>query len=73
VATGVAFWKGLLWSYGGRNEFRKQIIKEPTQEQWFDSNPRQVFFRDAPLSSVPRHILDKPDGASEGSQHHNNY
>ena len=65
VVTAYVGWKGLLWSYGGKAEFRKYVIKEPMDQEWFNANPKHVFFRDAPLARVPRHIIDKPSGDSD--------
>eukprot|EP00760_Papus_ankaliazontas_P024442 PhM_4_TR2312/c0_g1_i2/m.45947 len=60
--TGVAAvyggYRALMWSYGGRDEFRRQILLDPNEKEWFMVNPRKVFFRDAPLSNVPTQMPD---------------
>ena len=56
MLASYAGFKTLIWSYGGRDEFRRQIMTEPQEKEWFMVNPRKVFFRDAPLSNVPTRI-----------------
>lgn len=69
----VGGWKLLMWSYGGRESFRQLIMKDPYEEQWYLGNPRSIFYREAPLGSVPTHLVEKPAGDPDGHKHHNNY
>ena len=62
-------WRLLLWSYGGREEFRRQIIREPLEGEWFLSNPKHVFFREAPLANVPEKI--DPESVTTHTHHKN--
>jgi hypothetical protein len=66
-------WRALLWSYGGREGFRRAVIQEPHEDEWFQANPRQIMYRDSPLANVPHHIVDKPDGHAMAHNHHENY
>lgn len=58
-------WHFYLWSFGGREEYRRLWIQQPIEERWYDSNPRQVFFRDAPLSAIPKQLTEKPAGSPD--------
>lgn len=62
---GRHMWHLYLWSFGGREEYRRLWIQQPIEEQWYNSNPRQVFFRDAPLSAIPKHLTEKSSGDPE--------
>ncbi len=64
---GWVIWRGMIWSFGGRAEMRRLWINEPLKEHWFENDPGKVFFRDAPLSAVPRHITDKPAGHADAA------
>ena len=72
ISGGIAcygLWQMFIWSFGGRAEMRRLTINEPLQEKWFESDPaKTVFFRDAPLSNVPKHITDKPAGSKEAAE-----
>jgi hypothetical protein len=56
----------LMWSYGGADNFTYLLLKEPMEKQWFNVNPKKVFFRDAPLSAVPD---TEPEGLVEKVPH----
>jgi hypothetical protein len=70
-------WKLLLWSYGGRDNFRRAVITDPLDEQWHLANPRQIFFRDAPLAHLPDYVQDYQKGFevkdSPPHDHHQNF
>ena len=63
-----ALWKILLWSYGGREEFRRQVLVEPYEKEWFMVNPKEVFYRRAPLSNIPQQIPKEIDALCEMPQ-----
>lgn len=73
AAVLYACYRGIMWSFGGRDNFRKIVLREPMEGEWFDVNPRGIAYRDAPLSAVPEHITAKPTGDVEGHRHHQNW
>ena len=61
LGTGLsvyASWKCLMWAYGGQKQFVTTVFKEPLQKEWFMVNPKNVFFREAPLSNIPEKLPD---------------
>ena len=70
-------WRLMLWSYGGRDMFRRMVITDPLDEEWHLANPRQIFFRDAPLAHLPDYLQDYQKSLqpkdSPQHQHHSNY
>ena len=64
ILTCWSLWHLLLWSFGGREEFRRQVIIEPQRQEWFMQNPKKVFWRDAPLSNLPVQIPEEIDKLS---------
>eukprot|EP00759_Apiculatamorpha_spiralis_P057050 PhF_6_TR8384/c0_g1_i1/m.13126 len=59
IAMAWGGWRLMMWSYGGREEFRRQVMIEPTNKEWFMVNPKKVFFREAPLSNVPSELPEE--------------
>ena len=45
-----------MWSYGGQKKFIKTVYQEPLEKEWFMVNPKDVFFRTAPLSNIPEKL-----------------
>lgn len=78
VATVYAGWRMMLWSYGGRQMFRQAVITDPLDEDWHLANPRQVFFRDAPLAHLPDYLKEyqeslEPPKDWKPHNHHENF
>ncbi|KNH09350.1 hypothetical protein XU18_0035 [Perkinsela sp. CCAP 1560/4] len=62
-------WKAMLWFYGGKEEFMRLVFREPLQKEWFMVNPKDVFFRPAPLSNIP-HKMPEEIKLYESAQEH---
>ena len=63
----------VVWSVGGRAEFRRLILEEPLEKKMVQANPTTVLYRESPLSTVPKHITDKPAGDATATRTHTDF
>lgn len=73
VLLTVGGFKAMIWSYGGSDGFRRYVIKEPLEKQYFRADPAGGLTRDGPLAGVPEHITALPSGDNSAERSHQDF